>query len=104
MLAQLDLDKIQKEANPDFTTTTIGDVITSILPYLFTGAGLVLLLYLILGGLQLMTSRGDPKAVEAAKGKITNALLGFIVVFASFWIVQLVGRFLGIEVFQNIFG
>jgi len=75
----------------------IGDIIGALLPYLFTGAGLLLLIYLIIGGLQMMTSGGDPKAVESAKGKITGALIGFVIVFVAYWLVQIVASVLGLQ-------
>lgn len=67
----------------------IGKIISALFPYLFVLAGLGLLVYLILGGFQLMTSRGDPEAVKSAKGKITGALIGFLVIFIAFWLVQI---------------
>ena len=81
----------------------LGDIVSGLLPYLFAGAGLLLLLYLIYGGLSLMLSRGDPKAVQSAKDKITGALVGFIIVFAAYWIVQIVGTILGIDVIRRTF-
>ncbi len=86
-----------------FVGGSIGNIISELLKYLFPLAGLLVLLYLLLGGFQLMTSAGDPKKTQEAKGKITNALVGFIIVFISYWLVQIVGIILGIEVITNIF-
>jgi len=86
-----------------FAGKDIGYILTELLKYLFPLAGLLLLLYLLLGGFQLMTSGGDPKKTQEAKGKITNALVGFIIVFISYWLVQIVGTILGIEAITNIF-
>src|SRR3990172_2576637 len=83
---------------------TLGQIISSLVPYLFVIAGLLLLLYLIFGGFGLLTSRGDPKAVAAAKERVTFAVAGFVIVFVSYWIVQIVGQILGIEAVQEIFG
>ncbi len=83
--------------------TTFGDIISTLLPYLFTAAGIGLLIYLIFGGISMMLSRGDPKGLEAAKAKITGALTGFIILFVSYWIVQIIGKVLGIEAISNIF-
>lgn len=87
--------------NPN--STTVGAIISGVLPYVFGAVGLLLLVYFVLGGLQLMTSRGDPKAVSAAQAKITNALIGFVIVLISAGVVVLFGRILGVEVFSNIF-
>lgn len=76
--------------------SSLGDLVTRLLDYVFPIVGILLLLYLLSGGIQLMTSRGDPKAIEAAKQKITNAVIGVVIVFASYWLVQVVISFLGI--------
>jgi hypothetical protein len=84
-------------------TTTFGSIISTLLPYIFTAAGLGLLIFLIFGGISMMLSRGEPKALEAAKAKITGALTGFIILFISYWLVQIVGQVLGITAITNIF-
>ena len=106
MLAQLDssaLQDLEETASPNFAGGKIGDIITNLLPYLFAGAGLLLLLFLLYGGISLMLSRGDPKAVQSAMDKITGAIVGFVIVFFAYWIVQIVGKILGIESIVQIF-
>jgi len=84
-------------------STNLGNIITQLLPYVFALAAILLLIYLVLGGLQLMTSQGDPKAVEGARAKITNALIGLIVIVLAYAIVKLLGQILGITVFGLTF-
>ncbi len=105
MLAQLDLEKIKQSAGLDSPNypSTIGDVISTALKFVFPAAGILLLVYLIAAGFSLMTSAGDPKAVAAAKGRITSALIGFIIIFAAYWIVQIVGIILGLGDIKTIF-
>jgi hypothetical protein len=50
-----------------------------------------------------MTSKGDPRAVEAAKSKFTYAIIGFVIVFMAYWIVQILGTILGIQAINSIF-
>ncbi|HKC04998.1 MAG TPA: hypothetical protein VKC54_03940 [Patescibacteria group bacterium] len=108
MLAQLNLDEVERAGvGPLFArygSSGIGGIISALLPYIFSAAGIALLIYLILGGFQLMTSRGDPKAMQAAQGKITNAILGFVVVIISFALVRLLGQLFGINAFSQVFG
>lgn len=47
--------------------------------------------FLIWGGIQFITSEGDKQKVQAARGRITYAILGLIIAFLSFLIVQLIG-------------
>lgn len=80
-----------------FASSSIGDIVSALLPYIFTIAGLILLVILIFGGMGLMTAAGDPKKIEAAKGRITMALVGFLIVFASYFIAQIVQVMLGVN-------
>ncbi len=75
--------------NPEFTN--LASVVTVALKKLvFPIAGIILLAYLVWGGFDYLTSLGDPKKAEAGKNKITAAIIGFIIIFASYWIVQIV--------------
>ena len=109
MLAQLDLNSIEFKGLPGlnkafmFKSGGLGAVISEALPFVFGAAGIALLIYLVMGGLQMMTSRGDPKAIQGAQAKITNALIGFVIVIISFVLVRLIGQLLGIGVFETIF-
>ncbi|SRR3990167_11389487 len=109
-LAQIDFDALFKEqklgaGNIEINQSlTLGKIISELLPFLFAGAGLLLLLFLLYGGISLMLSRGDPKAVQGAKDKITGAVVGFVIVFVAYWLVQIIGTILGIEAFKGIFG
>ncbi|MBM3209610.1 hypothetical protein FJZ40_04990 [Candidatus Shapirobacteria bacterium] len=86
----------------DFTfggpNATIGNVFSVALTYVFIVAGLGLFIYLIMGGLRLMLSGGDPNSIEQAKGKITNALLGFVIIFCSFWLVQIMEKIFHLQI------
>ena len=77
--------------------TTIGDLISSLLPYVYVIAGLILLLLLIAGGLGLMTSAGNPDKSKAAMGKISGALIGFIIIFVSYFVAKIVETVFGIK-------
>lgn len=76
---------------------TVSDIISAILPYIYVLAGLILLLMLISGGLGLMTSAGNPDKTKAAQGKITGALIGFIIIFVSYFVARIVETVFGIK-------
>lgn len=78
----------------------LASLVTNALPLLFSIAGIFLLAYLVWGGFDYLTSMGDPKKAEAGKGKITNALLGFIIIFVAFWLVQIIDYFLKLKVYN----
>ncbi len=75
----------------------VNPIVSEITKYLFVLAGLLLLFYLIYGGFHMIVAAKDEKALVEAKGKITNALVGFILLFLSFWIVQILQYVLGVN-------
>lgn len=102
-LAQIDFGRLEQEMGLSPNPTSIGNIISNLIPYLFAAAGFLLTIYLVWGGLDFMFSMGDPKKISAARGKITQALIGFFVVFVSFLLIQLIGTIFNIPDFQTIF-
>ena len=80
---------------------TIGGLITAILPNLYVAAGLFLLFFLIFGGVMIIVGAGKGESQQAEKGKkiVTNTLIGFLVIFLSYWIIQIVEIVTGIPIF-----
>ena len=78
--------------------SVIGEIISELLPYIYVVAGLLLFVYLIYGGFQLLTSFGSPKAILEAWLIVFRALVGFIMVFVSFWLIRLVEIIFNMEI------
>ena len=64
---------------------------------LIAGA-LIFFFMLVTGAIQWISSGGDKQALEGARGKISNALIGLVILFALFAIVKLIERFFGISI------
>ena len=75
--------------------TTPGGLIAYTLPWLFVLGGLILFVMLVWGSFEIMTGAANAKNVESGKKRITSALIGFLILFSSYWIAQ---------IFQTIFG
>jgi hypothetical protein len=76
--------------------TDIGELINRALRFVMVIAALLVFLYLIWGGIEWITSGGDKGKTESARNKITAAVIGLIVVAASYAILQLALAFLGV--------
>src|SRR3990170_5850786 len=100
----IDFPALEPTAAPKFSGANLGKIVSELVKYLFPFAGLLMLLYLLFGGYKYMLSRGDPKALAEAKGAITTAIIGFVIVFVAFWIVQIIGVILGLNQITVIFG
>jgi len=64
-------------------------------------SGLVALVLFIYAGATYITSKGDPAKVENAKKTMTYAILGLVLIFLSFFIVQLISTLTGVEQIAN---
>jgi len=84
----------------DFKINDIGFLISSVANILLIVAAIAAFLFLVLGGLQWITSGGDKSGMEQARNKITHAIVGLIIVAAAYAIMLLVSNFLGLG---NIF-
>jgi hypothetical protein len=69
--------------------TTIGGIIGAFLPYTLTIAGLILFGMLVMGGFTMLAGAADKESQEHGKKQITSALIGFFVIFAAYWIAQI---------------
>jgi hypothetical protein len=83
--------------------TSVGAIVGQAINYVFAAAGIGLLLMLISSGFTFLTSAGDSKKMDAGKQRLTNALVGFVIIFAAYWIVQIAGVVLGISEIETIF-
>ena len=72
-------------------------LISNILKFAGTIAGIFFVVQIILAGFAYMSANGDPKKTEAAWSKIWQSLIGIIIVASAFVIASVVGYFLGID-------
>ncbi len=75
--------------------TSIGGLINSGLNLVMLLAAILVFGYLIWGGIEWITSGGDKGQTEKARNKITAAIVGLVVLAASYAILQLALSFLG---------
>ena len=76
---------------------SIGQIVSRLLVYIFPLAGIATFIYLLIGGFGYLTAAGNEEAAKKAQGQITNALIGFLIIFLSYWIVQILEIILGIQ-------
>jgi len=73
-----------------FKIPNITDILTFIFRFFFIIAGLVALLYLLLGALAWITSGGNKENVDKAREKIQAALVGLILIFVVLAVVVVI--------------
>lgn len=75
--------------------TDIGLLISNIISVAMVLAGLIVFAFLVWGGVQWITSGGDKAGVEAARNRITAALIGLVIVGAAYAIMRILEAFFG---------
>jgi cytochrome bd-type quinol oxidase subunit 2 len=80
-----------------------GSLVNGVLSFVMVIAALLVFMYLILGGIEWITSGGDKGKTESARNKITAAVIGLVILAASYAILLIVLRFLGFENLGDVF-
>lgn len=90
---------IGKEVTKDnfFGYTCVGPLISNAISVAFIVAAIATFVYLVIGGIEWLTSGGDKTNIEKARNRITAALVGLTIVAASYAIYMLVLNFFGID-------
>lgn len=77
LLCNLDADHLQNIVGPAIT-------------FVFVIATIIALAYLIWGGIKWIISQGDKQGVEDARNHIIAAIIGLVLVFFSYLVINLV--------------
>lgn len=64
---------------------------------LFMGASLLCFIFIIIGGVQWITSGGDKAGVESARKKVTWAVVGLVITFSSYVIMNFIEKIFGVN-------
>lgn len=82
----------------DVAGQKLGGVISAIVGLLTVVAGIWFIFQFITGALQWLASGGDKNGLQQAQQKISNSLLGLVIVVAAIAIIKLIGTFLGFDI------
>lgn len=83
--------------NPWKNIQNINVLIPNLINLVLIAAVVVFFFLILFGGVQWITSGGDKESLSKAKGKITSALVGIIIVFSAWAILNLVNYFFRIN-------
>ncbi|MDA1079876.1 MAG: hypothetical protein O2840_04290 [bacterium] len=83
--------------------SSLGSLISSVLTLVILISALLVFLQLITAAFQWLTSGGDKGKTDEARGKIVAAVIGLVIVAASWAVFLVVLRFLGFESYDDLF-
>lgn len=98
VLAQVPIG--EKFGAPLIKTEDVGNLVSVLIANAYILAGVLFLVLLLIGGFTVMTSAGAGNPEQAAKGWkiISAAFIGFLIIFVSYWIIQLIQLIVGFKI------
>ncbi|MBI3397082.1 hypothetical protein HY045_01250 [Candidatus Woesebacteria bacterium] len=96
---QFNLKPSGQFSNLDFSVPAL---VSAFITFALVIAALVFFFMLVIGGIKWILSGGDKTQTESARGQITAALVGLVIVFSAWAIAQLVQTFFGLTILGNI--
>ena len=81
--------------------TDIGVLISRVISLAFIVAGILTFAFLVMGGIEWLTSGGDKGKTEQARNRITAAVVGLAIVASSWALMKLIAYFFGVDVFEG---
>lgn len=78
--------------------SALQDVFENVIGAVLFLAGMVFFIMLLMSGFKYMTAGGDPKALESAKGSLTKAITGVILIALAYLILVIIEEITGAPV------
>lgn len=101
LIAQVPIGSTFFGDNPIHTyanETGFSRLISAILPNALVISAFILFIYMVFGGFMVISSSGDSKKADEGKQALTNAIIGFAIIFTSYWIIQIVEIITGLNI------
>lgn len=83
--------------NPLVQYSDLGKLVNALLPNLMIGAGIIFFIMMLYAAFNIMNSEGNPEKYKTAKNILTASIIGFGIVFGSFFFVKLLTSILGVQ-------
>lgn len=91
---------INKDTYAPALFDNLSSLVSTILPNVYVLAGLLLLVLLIGGGFAIIAGgqESDPRKTGQGATAVTSAIIGFLIIFCSYWIIQIVEAITGMKI------
>jgi hypothetical protein len=77
-------------------------LISLIVNNLYVIAGIILFFFIIAGGLSILLNPGNADKAKQGSKTITTAIIGFVVLFSSYWIIRIIEAITDIQILGTI--
>ena len=88
-------------ASAKSTYPQVSSLINAILPNVYIAAGIVIFFMIIFGGFTIIANAGNTEKTEEGTKIITAAIIGLLVLFGSYWIIQIIQVVTGVPILNS---
>lgn len=92
---------IFQDSTATLSYTTINTLFNNIVPNIYLAAGLVIFIMIVIGGFTILANSGNQEKISEGGKTITSAIIGLLVLFASYWIIQIIQVLTGIQILNS---
>jgi len=82
---------------------SLGGFISAILPNVYVVAGVIAFILALIAGLMFIinASKGEGEQAKKWQGALTVSIAGLLIIFLSYWIIQIIETITGIKIFNR---
>lgn len=99
LLADVDIGEVWQLSgqNGKGGFTSLSGIISFVFPKILIIGGIVFFIMIVFAGLGMISGAGgdDPHSQEQAKNFLTFSIVGLLIMFGSFWILQIISKVTG---------
>lgn len=86
-------------ASQEYSSTS--NLLNNILPNVYIAGGLVIFFMIVFGGFTIIAGAGNPDKIKDGTKTITSAIMGLLVLFTSYWIIQIIQVVTGVSILNS---
>lgn len=75
-------------------------ILSVILKNLYVLAAIILFFFIFAGGLGMILNAGNAEKQKQSSQTLTSAVIGFAILFCSYWLIKLIELVLGIQILK----
>jgi len=76
-------------------------LINNILPNIYIAGGIIIFFMILIGGFTIIANAGNADKIADGTKTITSAIIGLLVFFASYWIIQIIQVTTGVSILNS---
>lgn len=98
IIAQIDIGTVFQ--SPFGRSQGIADFVSIVLFNAIAFAGIILFILMLFGGIMMISGAGSGNKDDIGKGQkaLTSALIGFLIIFTSYWIIIIIESIFGMQI------